>query len=69
MTTDTKTIEQSFEELDRIMEKLESPDITLEESFQYYEAGMKLIQSCSEKIDTVEKKIIVLHGGEVSGDA
>lgn len=64
------TIEQTFEQLDQIMEKLESSDITLEESFACYEAGMKLVKSCSEKIDKVEKQIIVLQeGGEDDGHA
>ena len=64
------TIEETFEELDRIMEKLESNDTTLEESFACYEAGMKLVKACGEKIDRVEKQMIVLQGGtEEDGDA
>ena len=57
-----KSIEETFEELDRIMEKLESNDTTLEESFACYEAGMKLVKACGEKIDRVEKQMIVLQG-------
>lgn len=64
------TIEQTFEQLDRLMEKLESSDITLEESFACYEAGMKLVKACGEKIDKVEKQMIILQGGDGSdGDA
>lgn len=62
------TIEETFEKLDQIMEKLESSDITLEESFAYYEAGMKLVKSCGEKIDKVEKQIIVLQEGRESDE-
>lgn len=57
------TIEQTFEQLDQIMDKLESPGITLEESFACYEAGMKLVKACGEKIDKVEKQILVLQEG------
>lgn len=65
-----KSIEQTFEELDQIMEKLEAPDTTLEESFDCYEAGMKLVKACGEKIDKVEKQMIILQGGmEADGDA
>ena len=65
-----KSIEETFEELDRIMEKLESNDTTLEGSFACYEAGMKLVKACGEKIDRVEKQMIVLQGGtEEDGDA
>ena len=64
-----KSIEEIFEELDQIMEKMEAPDTSLEDSFTFYEAGMKLIRACGEKIDKVEKKIMVLQGGqETDGD-
>lgn len=58
-----KSIEQTFGELDQIIAKLESSDTTLEESFACYEAGMKLVKSCGEKIDKVEKQMIILQGG------
>lgn len=65
-----KSIEQIFEELDGVMEKLESSDTSLEESFACYEQGMKLVKSCGEKIDKVEKQMIILQGGtETDGDA
>lgn len=65
-----KTIEQTFAELDALVEKLESSDTTLEESFACYEAGMKLVKACSDKIDKVEKQMIILQGGAAEdGDA
>lgn len=57
---DTKSIEETFQELEDLIRKMESGDSSLEESFQYYESGMKLVKSCSLKIDQVEKKIQVL---------
>lgn len=59
-----KTIEETFAELDEIMEKLESSETSLEESFACYEAGMKLVKACGEKIDLVEKQMIILQGGD-----
>lgn len=56
-----KTIEETFGELEEIIRKLENGESSLEESFQYYEAGVKLVKSCNEKIDKVEKRIIVLE--------
>ncbi len=58
-----KSIEQTFAELDAIIEKLESAETSLEDSFACYEAGMKLAKACSEKIDKVEKQMIILRGG------
>lgn len=63
-----KSIEQTFEELNQVIEKLESADTSLEESFACYEAGMKLVKACGEKIDQVEKQMIVLQGGAEDGD-
>ena len=39
------TIEESFASLDVIIEELQNGDLTLEESFQKYEEGMKLIKN------------------------
>lgn len=54
-------LEESFEKLDEILNRLESPDISLEESFQVYESGMKLIKQCNEIIDRVEKSVLKLN--------
>ena len=59
-----QSIEQIFAELDGLVEKLEAPDSTLEESFACYEAGMKLVKACNDKIDKVEKQIQILSEGE-----
>ena len=61
------TIEESLKELDGIVEKLESRDISLEESFAMYQKGMELLKQCSNKIHTVEKKMLkVNEDGELS---
>lgn len=56
-----KTIEETLKELDELIKKLESGESSLEDSFQFYEKGMKLIKSCNDKIDKVEKKLIVIE--------
>lgn len=58
------TIEESFASLDAIIEELQNGDQTLEESFQKYEEGMKLIKNCNTAIDKVEKKLEVINGEE-----
>ena len=54
-------LEEAFAKLDEILNELESPDISLEESFQVYEEGMKLIRRCNETIDRVEKSVLKLN--------
>lgn len=51
------SIEESFECLDDILDKLEDPDISLEDSFALYEKGMKVLKGATEAVDEVEKKI------------
>ena len=55
--TQELTLEEQFQALDNIVNKLEREEVTLEESFQLYHQGMK---KCNETIDTVEKKVLML---------
>lgn len=65
-----QSIEETFAQLDELLERLEASDTSLEESFACYEAGMKLVKACSDKIDKVEKQMMILQGGEeADGDA
>lgn len=54
-------LEESFEKLDEMLNELESPDISLEESFRLYQEGMKLLKQCNETIDRVEKNVLKLN--------
>ncbi len=53
-------LEQSFLELNEIIKKLESEDVSLEDSFSLYQEGVKLLKSCNDSIDRVEKQLIIL---------
>lgn len=52
-----QTLEEKFERLDVIAERLEDRDTPLDESFALYKEGMDLVKSCGEMIDSVEKKM------------
>ncbi len=56
-----KTIEEAFEELDRLTAKMEERDTSLEESFRLYQEGMELLKFCSSRLDTVEKKMLQMN--------
>ena len=61
-----KTLEIVFQELDEVVKKLEGEAVSLEESFQLYHQGMDLLKVCNEKIDTIEKKMMILdENGEI----
>lgn len=54
------TVEEAFLRLDELVLELEKPENTLEASFKAFEQGMQLVRYCSEAIDKVEKKVLVL---------
>ena len=57
----SKTIEENFDRLEEIIGSLENNDLSLEEAFKEYEAGIKLAAECNKQLDKVEKQIIVLR--------
>ena len=56
-----KPLEEMFTELDLLAGKLEDRETSLEDSFRLYGQGMELLKLCSEKLDTVEKKMLQLN--------
>ena len=50
--TEEHTLEQVFSRMEG--------ETSLEESFQLYHKGMDMLKLCSEKIDKVEKQMLVL---------
>lgn len=56
-----KTLVEAFTELDGLAEKLEDRETSLEDSFRFYRQGMELLKFCSEKLDTVEKKMLQIN--------
>ena len=60
-------MEQSFEELEEIITKLENPDISLDDSFKLYNTGVGLLKACNDSIDKIEKQMILLNeNGEIN---
>ena len=56
-----QTLEEIFKEMEGLLEALESREISLEDSFEKYIEGMELLKAAGEKIDTVEKAMLVLN--------
>lgn len=55
------SLEETFEQIEEVIAHLETEEITLEQSFQEYNRGMKLLQHCNETIDRVEKKVLQIN--------
>lgn len=59
MSEDIK-FEKALERLSKLVEELESGDISLEEALKKYEEGVKLSKACQEQLAKAEKKIEIL---------
>ena len=55
------SLEEAFEQIEEVISHLETEEITLEQSFQEYNRGMKLLQHCNATIDRVEKKVLQIN--------
>ena len=51
-------LEEVFDRIEELLEKLQDKDVTLEESFGLYQEGMGLLKLCNENIDHVEKQML-----------
>lgn len=64
--TSKVTVEEAFVQLTEIVEQMENPKVTLEESMDYYRKGMDLLNQCKDTLDQIEKEMITLtEEGEV----
>lgn len=55
-----KTFEGALEELEQVVEQLDSGDLSLDDSWAAYEKGVGLAKFCNQKLNEVEKKVELL---------
>lgn len=56
-----ETLEELFGKLDEVVKVLEDRDTSLEDSFKAYEQGIRYLKACNDKIDRVEKQMLVIN--------
>ena len=56
-----QTLEEIFGKMEGLLEALKSLEISMQHSFEKYKEGMALLKAAGEKIDTVEKAMLVLN--------
>ena len=56
----TKSFENIFEDLEKIVGKMDEGDINLEKSIELFEKGMSLVEEGKSKLDEAELKIKTL---------
>ena len=55
--SDSKSFENSVKELDNIVSKMESGELSLDESLKLFEQGVKLTRACQKTLADAEAKI------------
>lgn len=54
------SFEKAIEQLEKIVDELETGDFPLEASLKKYEEGIKLARACQQKLDKAKEKIETL---------
>ncbi len=57
------SFEADLQELERIVQAMESGEAPLEESLANYERGMALLKACQERLASAEQKIRIMENG------
>ena len=55
-----KKFEAALEELEQVVEQLDSGELSLEDALAAFEKGVGLVKYCNEKLNEVEKKVELL---------
>ena len=63
----TVNFEKALKDLEKIVEDLESGDLSLEESLKSFEKGIKLTRQCQRELEKAELKVqkLVEENGEL----
>lgn len=54
------SLEDLFEQLETTIHSMEAENVSLEDSFRFYHEGIDILKKCNDRIDEVEKKMMVL---------
>ena len=55
------SLEERFEHIEEIIEKMETGDITLDKSFELYKNGLEEIKAANAMLDDIEKAMLVMN--------
>ena len=54
------TLEEHFETIETIIDKMETGEVTLDESFALYQAGLEQIKEANAMLDNMEKAMLMM---------
>lgn len=60
--------EQSLKALESLVQQMEQGDLTLQQSLEAFEEGVKLTRACQQQLETAEQRVQLLmeKNGEIS---
>uniref|UniRef100_UPI0040578AC2 exodeoxyribonuclease VII small subunit n=1 Tax=Agathobacter sp. TaxID=2021311 RepID=UPI0040578AC2 len=61
MSKKETSLEERFEQIEEIIEKMETGEVTLDESFELYKAGLEQIKEANSMLDRIEKAMLVMN--------
>lgn len=64
------TFEEAMEKLELLVEQLECGRMSLDESLDTFEQGMKLASRCRKRLDNAERRIeqLINEGGKIKSE-
>ena len=64
------SFEESLQELERIVEKLENGQLSLDESLALFEKGIKLVKECNTRLKNAQQKVekLIEENGELKSE-
>ena len=57
----TVSLEERFEHIEEIIEKMETGDVSLDQSFELYKNGLEEIKAAYAMLDDIEKAMLVMN--------
>ena len=51
------SFEEALQKLESLVEKMESGDISLKQSLEWFEEGIRLVKSCRKQMENAEQKV------------
>lgn len=55
------SLEETFLQIEEIIQKMENQEVSLDESFALYQQGITKLKNCNTMLDEVEKKMQILN--------
>ena len=59
-----QSFETALKKLEEVVAKLESGEVSLDQSLKLFEQGITLVRQCSKRLDEVENKVQMLVSDE-----